>query len=354
MKVKVKPLVSVVVPVYNVEKYLDSCIDSLLNQTYSNIELVIVNDGSTDGSLSILQNYAEYSQIKLINIVNSGVSVARNIGLQNVSGEFLMFVDSDDWIDKETVEECVINAQKSNADVVFFGYVREFEQMSKKRYLFDRNIEFGQDQVKELHRRIIGPIDNELRNPALVDSYGTAAMKLYRTSIIKINRVEFLDIKKIGSAEDVLFNIDVFQHVKRAFYINKCFYHYRKFNLNSITTVYKPDLVKQRLVYFEKIENIILYGNLGKDFERALLHRTALSVIGLGLNELSSNHSLRNKIKKITQILSIKKYSVALRNIEMSYFPLHWKVFFYFAKHNISIGVFSLLLAVNYFINRKK
>lgn len=97
------PLISLIVPVYNVEKYLERCLDSLIGQTLADIEIICVNDGSQDRSLEILQEYASHdSRIRVFDQANSGVSVARNNALKHVKGKFYMFVDSDDWLDPET------------------------------------------------------------------------------------------------------------------------------------------------------------------------------------------------------------------------------------------------------------
>ena len=110
-------LISIIVPVYNVEKYLAECLDSLINQTYQYIEIICVNDGSVDNSKSILEEYASKDyRIKIINQNNQGLSAARNPGMREASGKYIMFVDSDDWIDLCTCKEAVISAEKNHAD----------------------------------------------------------------------------------------------------------------------------------------------------------------------------------------------------------------------------------------------
>ncbi|MBR2140366.1 MAG: glycosyltransferase family 2 protein [Phascolarctobacterium sp.] len=102
-----KPLFSIVVPVYNVEKYLQRCLDSIVNQTFKNFECILVNDGSTDGSTEIVNYYAkEYGFLKAIHQSNKGLSAARNKGIENCSGEYILFCDSDDFVEKEMLESC--------------------------------------------------------------------------------------------------------------------------------------------------------------------------------------------------------------------------------------------------------
>ena len=100
-----KDLISVIVPVYNVEKYLEKCLNSLVNQTYQNIEIIVVDDGSTDNSGRIADDFAlKYDIIKVIHTKNGGLSAARNVGIENAGGEYIAFVDSDDWVDVNTFE----------------------------------------------------------------------------------------------------------------------------------------------------------------------------------------------------------------------------------------------------------
>lgn len=107
------PLISIIVPVYNVSKFLPQCLDSLIKQSYQNIEIIAVNDGSTDNSLEILNRYAQtFSQIRIISQANAGLSAARNTGIATSKGEYLCFVDSDDWMDTDTCRKAIEATQK--------------------------------------------------------------------------------------------------------------------------------------------------------------------------------------------------------------------------------------------------
>lgn len=117
------PFVSVIIPVYNVEKYIHQCIDSVINQTLKNIEIICINDGSEDASFSILQEYAQKdSRIILLNQKNLGVSVARNKGIKIARGKYIMFVDSDDWIESNAIELAYKLILEKNVDILAFGY----------------------------------------------------------------------------------------------------------------------------------------------------------------------------------------------------------------------------------------
>lgn len=114
--------VSIIVPVYNVENYLSRCLNSLINQTLKDIEIICVNDGSTDGSSAILEEFAQKdSRIRIVNKENGGLSSARNEGLKYVTSDYVGFVDSDDWIEPDTYESALSAVQKTNADIVCWG-----------------------------------------------------------------------------------------------------------------------------------------------------------------------------------------------------------------------------------------
>ena len=125
--------VSIIIPVYNVAEYLPRCLDSVTGQTLKEIEIIAVNDGSTDRSLSILENYAQQdNRILILNKENGGLSDARNYAFPHIHGEYVGFVDSDDWIDKEMYEQLYAIAKKENADQVRCGYISELGETSKE------------------------------------------------------------------------------------------------------------------------------------------------------------------------------------------------------------------------------
>lgn len=338
------PLISIIVPVYNVEQFLPMCIDSLLAQSYPYLEILAVNDGSQDQSAEILKEYAQKDRrLKFFNKKNSGVSDTRNFALAQAKGDYVMFVDADDWLDNSTLEEC-INAIK-DADVCFFPYIREFLNHSLLKQLFDKNYTFNAEECQELQRRMIGPIGKELAHPEMLDSLGTIWGKLYRKEVL--NGIKFIDLKIIGTAEDTLYNCMVFRNVKKAVYLNTPFYHYRKFNIQAETKRYKPNLPQQWNQLFNYIGSTIL----NKEGEQALSNRIALSIIGLGLNECLAAHSFQEKKHRINKIIIQPHYTEAYHILNLSYFPFHWKLFFYAAKHRINNLLILLLLCIKKIIS---
>ena len=122
---KKQPLISIIIPVYKVEKYLEKCVNSVINQTYKNLEIILIDDGSPDDCPAICDKLSKTDKrIKVIHKTNSGVSASRNEGLKIATGEFVAFVDSDDWIDETMYERLINKQQEQNYDLVFCKYIQ--------------------------------------------------------------------------------------------------------------------------------------------------------------------------------------------------------------------------------------
>ena len=254
-----KDLISIIVPIYNVASYISQCLDSLINQTYKNLEIICVNDGSTDETPDILAQYQKKdSRIRIITIENGGLSDARNTGHKYVTGQYIMYVDSDDWVEAETCEKAINAAKEHDADVVFWNYVREFEGVSKPQYIFDKqNLIFeNSEEINKLRRKLFGPYEQELANPEKMDSLVTVWGKLYKAELIIDQNVCFVDTKEVV-AEDLLFNVHAFANVKKAVYLSDCFNHYRKTNYKSFTKKYDTGFVSRLINLYSKLYEYI-------------------------------------------------------------------------------------------------
>lgn len=211
-----QPLLSVIIPIYNVEKYLRRCIDSVIKQTYNNLEIILVDDGSPDNSGSICDEYARKDQrIKVIHQENAGLSGARNSGISVANGDFITFVDSDDWIDKDMYSQMLQYQRNNDLDIICADtYLVKFSK-TEFRPLFESDLVFkGRDALNLI---LIGKIDNAAWN------------KIYRTSI-------FGDIRYPSRRiyEDVATTYKVFAKASKIGYLKKPFYYYFLKNPNSL------------------------------------------------------------------------------------------------------------------------
>lgn len=348
-----KPKISVIVPVFNMENYLSRCLDSLLSQTIEAVEIITINDGSTDRSEQILRNYAQKdSRIVIINQENGGVSSARNRGLEAVRGEYTGFVDPDDWAGCRMYERLLKTASCFNADIVMCAYVREFGTHSKpKMFSTPAMIHYkGEDVQKNIMRRIVGPLNEETATPEMLDAWGTVWSKLYRTTLIKENNISFTSLKKIGTNEDSLFNIKACYYAESFIFLNQHLYHYWRQNDSSVTTGYKDDLDIKWAYLYKEIEGFLKEKNLGEEYFRALDNRISLNVLGLGLNEISSHNgsSSLSKLTRLNHILNNKLIAQAFKHFKLRGLPFKWRTFYFFAKLRFSTGLFIMLTGIEY------
>lgn len=232
-------LVSVIVPVYNVEEELRRCLDSVLVQSLDCIEIICVNDGSTDSSGEILDRYARVdNRIVIINKENGGLSSARNAALPYVKGSYIYFLDSDDWIESDTLEQLVMH-MTGNVDVVVAGAIIEDEGGADADRL---------NSLKNYHSAKISgefTIDDSLIDKITVTAWG----KLFKNSIIQETGLTFLDGRKY---EDNHFTIEYLIHAKNCFFVKKEFYHYVQ-RANSIMNSTDNDDYKDFLYIFNHL-----------------------------------------------------------------------------------------------------
>ncbi|MDP9956820.1 glycosyltransferase EpsH [Epilithonimonas hungarica] len=325
--------VSIIIPCYNVEDYISQCLDSITRQTYQNIEIICINDGSTDGTLSIIENYAvSDSRIKLYNQNNKGLSITRTLGIEYALGDHVMFVDSDDWLELNCLE--ILMASQKDFDVICFSYFRDFKNvtLAKKLYLN------GPVSASELQRKIVGPINEELRYIENLDSLATVWGKLYKLD--KVKGVNFPEINTIGTWEDGLFNLYVLENCENILIIDQPLYHYRKDNQGSVTSVFKNNLYKKWLYKFELIDQLIKLKN--DSYSMALKNRIAISILGLSLVETGSNKGVMNKMANLRIILNHPVYRGALKDFKLKNLSVKWKIFYTFAKNKSAFGVYVL------------
>ena len=211
-----KPDISIIVPVYNTEKYLERCLTSLIEQTKKEIEIIIINDGSTDNSEKIIKKYKD-SRIKYIKNVNQGIGATRNEGIERAQGKYLMFVDSDDYIEQDTCEVLFTKAEKDNLDMVICDFYRECENGEKKE---ERILDFENTTIKE--------------TPELLYKINLSPWnKLYSTKMIKDNNILFEEELKYEDTPFVFISMDKSKQIGK---VNKCLNHYI-IHSNSETTI---------------------------------------------------------------------------------------------------------------------
>ncbi len=245
----IEPLISVVVPVYNVEKYLGKCLDSLLGQEYGNLEILCVNDGSPDNSLQILQEYAaKDSRIKVISQENQGLSGARNTGMRAAKGSFIYFIDSDDWISANYLRSLYDALVSSGADVAING---------QYAYVWDD----GKVKIKKL--RYKGVFEENKQNLRKTLGFVMAWNKLYRRDFLEKSGIFY----PLGvTCEDCYFYYTVFTKVKKLAIVNDGMYYYRQNNASLMSQIKSGSRLYDHIRIFYLIYDYYKEQNLLKDY----------------------------------------------------------------------------------------
>lgn len=227
-------MISIILPVYNVESFLDKCLKSILNQTFKDFELIIVNDGSTDASYEICKKYAkDNKKINLINQENKGVSEARNTGLRHATKNLITFIDSDDWVEKEMLETLYNLYKKENADISICEY--SFDKKEKIKYRFNNKKITSYNAAKAL---------SILIEDKYINNYLWG--KLYNKRVL--NKIEF---PKNKYYEDIFVMYKIFNNASKIVKIDSALYHYVQHE-KSITSPVNKDL-KKDLGYHEAL-----------------------------------------------------------------------------------------------------
>lgn len=246
------PKVSIIVPVFNLEFYLCRCLDSLIHQTYNNIEIIVINDGSKDKSISIINKYAEQDKrFIIIDKKNEGVSIARNEGINKANGKYIMFVDGDDWIDHDMVERLINTAEETKSDFVGGGFIFEDLEINKRRFSlggFPPVIFEGKEILK-----------NYLCGKYIWSSVWGG---IYLLETINKNNVRFTP--GIKYAEDVFFTINFMAFAKKVVICENHFYHVLV-RSSSVTrnSIHELDNNKKK----PDVENFLKKNNLWHDYE---------------------------------------------------------------------------------------
>lgn len=247
-----QPKISVIVPIYNVEKYLDDCMHSLLNQTLRDIEIIMVDDESPDNCPKMCDEYAKRdSRIKVIHKKNAGLGFARNSGLDIATGEFVAFIDSDDFIDLNMFEHLYQIAKEYHADEVRCGVKFYVGGKFSERHDVNKLTVFsGKEAVTDFMLDVVGPLPECKRDVKYMMS---SCCCIHSRKVIEDYHVRFLSERECLS-EDLIWDVDLFPKMNSIVYVPECHYAYRM-NPTSITHQYSREKYKRNYKFFEILES---------------------------------------------------------------------------------------------------
>ncbi|MBQ8572727.1 MAG: glycosyltransferase [Ruminococcus sp.] len=321
-----KDKVTIVVPIYKVEEYLDRCVKSLLVQTYTNLEIILVDDGSPDKCPQLCDDYArQYNNISVVHKKNGGLASARNAGLKVATGKYIFFVDSDDWIDPNTIEDLYAIAEKKNVDFVRFRPMYAGWPNHADGDLCDFGTEKGMTEGLYTRDRIVNEVfPRLLATPQL--TFGvivSACRSLYKTEFLKINNL-FFD-EDVKYSEDSIFSAKLVYATNSFYYLDGPRYYHYFYNSASISKSFRADRWEscQRLVYrFDEF----FADNKTYDFEEQLWLQKIFSVLSaLSQRGLITNKKDRKNYCKLICNDNITKS--AFKHLNLVDVP--WKLYVY-------------------------
>lgn len=314
------PKVSIIVPCFKVEKYLDRCMQSLLNQILKDIEIILVDDGSPDNCSRMCDEYAKKdSRIKVIHKQNAGLGYARNSGIDVALGEYIAFVDSDDHVSTLMYESLYRKAKESHADAVFGGiYIESNNGTWNELHEFDNNRTIKNDEVISFMLNMVA-CKPKIKSERLYEMSVWRA--IYKRDIISQYNIRFLSERDIVS-EDIPFNIDFLKHAKVVSFIDKGFYYYH-LNGTSLTSNVNP----QKFEGYKNLHCILInkLGGIDKDNERA--NRFFIGYCRMFLLQLA-NSTIEHKIAIINNLVQDPIWDKIAKQYSYNDLPFYPKVIY--------------------------
>lgn len=288
-------LISVIVPIYNVEKQLKRCINSIINQTYKNIQILLIDDGSKDSSGKICDNFSKYdTRIIVLHQDNTGVSAARNKGIELAEGRYICFIDSDDYIEKNYIEELhqLMKDEKIDLGIcdLNYKYTNKEDCWSTvgKKTINLKNV--SEEIFLELNEKYLlyGPYN-----------------KIFKSSIIKKQKIRF--IKEMSYGEDLIFNLSYLQYVKIIKTTNQTRYNYIADIDNSLANKYRADRFKTGKIIFEELYKFFEINGMLSEKSKKYLYGRIFDDAYNNICECVKNQSCKESLKEIKKILFDQK-----------------------------------------------
>lgn len=332
---------SLIIPVYNSEKFLENCIDSIINQTYDNFEAIFIDDGSTDNSLSILKKYSKKDErIIFLHKPNAGVSSARNSGIDLAKNEYIIFIDSDDLLESNALDY-YNNLINNNNGVEFFQTIlMQFENTLPNNYNVDikEKILTSTERKESIKKLLIG-------DTKLVDYmvFPGPVCKVYKRDIIEKNKLRFRN--EFFMYEDGIFNLEYLLKCDSMCISNYITYFYRT-NMESITHKYNPKYTSQRLLMIDYIKKIVDENNFDIKYYYMFIYQSIIDILSFNVFAKNANLTISDKRKQFNNLYNNKIIKEALKHKYYNEMVLKKKILIYIFKHK---GFFTLKMIYSLF-----
>lgn len=296
-------ILTIIVPIYNAKDYIETCINSIVKELTEQMELILIDDGSTDSSKEVYDKYKDIKEVKIIKQENHGVSYTRNRGIEEATGKFMMFVDIDDYL-------------KSGWSKILLNNIEE----SDEYIIFSKNILEKKYEKEEILKACLGIGNIELNNTHIMSPFS----KIFRTELIKNKNIKFDE--NIINGEDMLFNFETIIKAKNVKCVNSTIYVYRK-NINSATNRFNKKTIESELAFHNKLHEVIST-YLSSKWEQ---YENSVTLNGIYICFLKYALGGANiKINELTNFIEEnKEYKEAIKQSKKN---KHRKIFFYFLR----------------------
>jgi len=315
---------SIIVPVYNVEKYIKKCLESLIIQPLEDIEIILIDDGSEDASGKICDEYSKRdTRIKVVHKKNEGVSIARNTGMQMAQGKYITFVDSDDWIENNTYEILLKKLEQQEVDLLIYNY-NYINNQTEKNICFPESIFIKNDKekIQDLQALTLAPeLGKYTSFQVTFLGLGVCWNKIYKKEIIEKNNLQFKIKRKNTMNEDLLFNYEYLENVNAVQIVNENLYNYRQISTSAVKK-FNHDILN---IYQE------LLGEIQKHEEKHIqdvYYKTAFNlrvtlsffyIVKLYFCHKENKKPYFTRYKEFKKCLKEEKYNQAFKNIDKKY-----------------------------------
>ena len=334
-------LVSVVLPIYNVEMYLERCIESIVNQTYKNLEIILVDDGSPDHCPQICDEWGKKdSRVRVVHKVNAGLGMARNTGIEHATGKYICFFDSDDYVKTNTIEKIVGLTEKVNADIVTFGYSNvDNNGLVKNEYVPSTVKEIFRG--KEVQEEFLPDMLAERKESVNKRLHMSAWASLYSMKLIKESGWKFVSEREI-IAEDVYSLLVLYKSVQCVAVLSEALYFYCD-NGASLTHTYRKDRYKKiEKFYIETTQKSKQLGYSEKVIDRVRMPYYSFTIAALKMIS-RANCSYREKRHYINEIMDSKTFRTLIKEMDYAEESFSRKVLWTVMKFKLTDVCYMLL-----------
>lgn len=337
--------VSVVIPVYNVSEYLDECISSVCKQTMKNIEIIIIDDGSTDNSADICKKWEKKdNRIIFICGPNYGVSTARNKGIEVSKGKWIAFVDSDDWTEPNYLELLYENAEKNNADVSICGFFYNYpdDELISGHYNSDMLFQ-GKEEIRQIQIQVMARKMCKMKNNS-GDRVGAPWGKLFNAKLIKSNGISYIPALK--RSQDIVFSLYVLEIAEKISYVNIPAYHYR-ITEGSACNKYSEQILTNVNAYLNEIQNFIYKYHKNDIFFQDAFYTKVCTSIHKCMFQYFFHKQYPNSFsimkKELEDYISQPVFSDAMNYVKYKNLDKKEKIFVFCLKHNMIRTLYMLV-----------